>query len=133
MVSVSMFEVNLSVAVYPAEQEPAGGLERVSLRTRCVPTNRSASWITFVADPTLHPTPIFKAASSAAWSASCCSWLRCHSTEPVSRISAAEPMSATSHTATMIITCPDVLRFPSPLTGEGGRQAALWRDYACRT
>ncbi|TMD76287.1 MAG: hypothetical protein E6I82_03740 [Chloroflexi bacterium] len=74
------------------------------VRVRCVARKLSASVMTVLALALSQETPILSAASSAAWSASCCSWLRCHSTEPASRIKAADPISATSQTATMIIT-----------------------------
>src|SRR5690349_4137428 len=73
---------------------------------RCVAMKLSASVITVLAEPAVQPTPILIAESRAAWSASCCSWLRCHSTDPVSRISAADPISASIHTATITRTWP---------------------------
>src|ERR1041385_37962 len=66
----------------------------------------SASVMTALAEPAEHPTPIVIAESRAAWSASCCSWFRCHSTDPVRRIRAAEPISASIQTATMTRTWP---------------------------
>src|ERR1041385_4708276 len=66
----------------------------------------SASVMTALAEPAEHPTAIVIAESRAAWSASCCSWFRCHSTDPVRRISAAEPISASIQTATMTKTWP---------------------------
>src|SRR3954471_1921810 len=79
---------------------------RTPTRARCVARKLSASVITVLAEPAEQPTEILIAESRAAWSASCCSWLRCHSTDPVRRMSAAEPISASIQTATMTRTWP---------------------------
>src|SRR5947208_3591175 len=79
---------------------------RAPVRARCVARKLSASVITVLAEPAEQPTPMLIAESRAAWSASCCSWLRCHSTDPVRRMRAAEPISASIQTATMTRTWP---------------------------
>src|SRR5450759_126380 len=95
-----------SVPVYGAVQDPPLMLTEGGL-PRCAAMNLSASVMTVLALPASQPMPIFKAESSAAWSASCCSWLPCHWTDPASSTSAADPMSATSATATSTMTWPD--------------------------
>src|ERR1051325_8024173 len=66
----------------------------------------SASVMTALAEPAEQPTPIVIRAPRPAWPPTCCSWFRCHSTDPVRRISAAEPISASIQTATMTKTWP---------------------------
>src|SRR3982074_364930 len=96
----------VSVPVYGVAHVPAA-MFRTPVRVRCVAIMLSAAVITAVALTASQPMPFFSAESSAAWSASCCNWFFCHSTEPASKTSAAEPMRASSASATSTITCPD--------------------------
>ena len=77
------------------------------MRVRREARKSSASVITAVALAASHPLPIVSAVSRAAESASSWSWFFCHSTEPASRTRAAEPISATSESATSTMTWPD--------------------------
>ncbi len=93
---------------YGVAQVPAA-IASDPVRVRCVAMKLSASVITVDAMAALQPMPILSAESSAAVSASDCSWLRCDAAEPASSTSAAEPMSASSATATSTIAWPDCL------------------------
>jgi hypothetical protein len=112
----------VSVPVYGAAQVPPAMLS-APVRVRCVARKLSASVMTVLALPASQPMPIFNAESSAAWSASCWSWFFCHSAEPASKTSAAEPMRAISDTATSTITCLTVELFAPRSAGHARRES----------